>query len=215
MIRDRTGGIVLVACVFSQYRRCDQMACPDQLAMSEVKIEIDVAEEAGPLWMTQDQTCSTDDRTEILTTTTPCETDTRNPSTVIQTDSALVIKTEPTDHGVTDDTFHHFQSEDGNVDIKRESVSCADLPSSSVNPPNAVNSQPLNLCNKGLEVNFDFQTTSVRAKNILSNITRTEPVTVKISSDVIKTEPVTTNISSDVIKTEPVTTNISHNKHQQ
>ncbi|XP_076437504.1 uncharacterized protein LOC143276726 [Babylonia areolata] len=177
------------------------MACPDQLAMSEVKIEIDVAEEAGPLWMTQDQTCSTDDRTEILTTTTPCETDTRSPSTVIQTDSALVIKTEPTDHSVTDDTFHHFQSKDGNVDIKRESVSCADLPSSSVNPPNAVNSQPLNLWNKRLEVNFEFQNKSVKT-NISSDVIKTEPAITNISSDVIKTEPATTNISSDVIKTE-------------
>ncbi|XP_076469856.1 uncharacterized protein LOC143300182 isoform X2 [Babylonia areolata] len=194
-----------VGCNSHVYSCCDQMAYPDQLAISEVKIEIDVAEEAGPLWMTQDQTY---DSSEIPTTSaTPCETDTSNPSTVIQTDSDPDIKTEPTDHSATDDTFHHFKLEGVKVDIKHESVSCVDSPSSSGNPPNAVNSRPPNLWNKRSEVNFDFQTEPVRA-NINIDI-KIEPVTTNINSDVIKTEPVTTIISSDVIKTEPVITNTS------
>ncbi|XP_076438128.1 uncharacterized protein LOC143277225 [Babylonia areolata] len=68
------------------------MASPDQQAMSEVKIEIDVAEETGPLWMTQDQ-CSG----------STCET----PEAVTTNTSNDVIKTEP----VTTNTSSDVQTE--------------------------------------------------------------------------------------------------------
>ncbi|XP_076438137.1 uncharacterized protein LOC143277234 [Babylonia areolata] len=205
------------------------MASPDHLEMSDVKIEIDVAEE--PLWMTQDQcsgsTCETSEN-NVSTATTPCETDTWNPPAAVMesepdrhTDSGPVIRAEPVDHHSTRGVFHQFQSvvkRKGEVDIKCEPLTCVNLSSSPVIPWNVKSHLQ---CERS-EVKFDFPTESISTNidhdvvktelvtaNIRSYVIKTEPVTASISNDEIKTEPVTENISSDDIKTEPVTENIN------
>ncbi|XP_076437944.1 uncharacterized protein LOC143277091 [Babylonia areolata] len=78
---------------FTCGRHCDQMASPDQQAMSEVKIEIDVAEETEPLWMTQDQCSgSTCETPEAVTTNT--SSDVIKTEAVTANTSSDVIKTE-------------------------------------------------------------------------------------------------------------------------